>query len=47
MEKLNDLLAAHVAKGDNTKGKLLGAAFTVVNKDGEWPPSSPLRCPGS
>lgn len=35
MEKLDDILAAHVAKANDTKGKLLGAAFTVVNKDGE------------
>ncbi|KAF3761153.1 beta-lactamase/transpeptidase-like protein [Cryphonectria parasitica EP155] len=34
MEKLNEILAAYVAKGDSTKGKVLGAAFTVVNRDG-------------
>lgn len=35
MEKLNELLAAYVARGKSTKYKVLGAAFTVVNKDGE------------
>lgn len=35
MDKLNEILGAYVAKGSDTKDKLLGAAFTVVNKDGE------------
>lgn len=36
METLNKILAAHVATGSDTTGKLLGAAFTVVNKDGKF-----------
>lgn len=35
MEKLNHILRSHVAEGEDTKDKLLGAAFIVVNKDGE------------
>lgn len=35
MEKLQSILEAHVASGEDTKDKLLGAAFVVVNKDGE------------
>lgn len=36
MEKLDKILDACVAKGDKTtKDELLGAAFVVVNKDGE------------
>lgn len=35
MEKLNKILADHVARGSDTKDKLLGAAFTVVNAEGE------------
>lgn len=38
MEKLNEILAAYVAKGNDTKDKLLGAAFTVVSRDGESGP---------
>lgn len=38
MEKLDKILDACVAKGDKTtKDELLGAAFVVVNKDGEPP----------
>lgn len=35
MEKLDEILRAYVASGKSTKYKVLGAAFTVVNKDGE------------
>lgn len=35
MEKLNDILQRHVASGDDTNNKLLGASFVVLNKDGE------------
>lgn len=37
MEKLDKILADHVVQqqGSDTKNKLLGAAFTVVNADGE------------
>lgn len=35
MEKLDKILADHVVQGSVTKNKLLGAAFTVVNADGE------------
>lgn len=42
MEKLDKILAAYAAEGDDTKDKLLGAAFTVVNKDGEAP-AAPSR----
>jgi hypothetical protein len=34
MDKLGDILKAHVAHEEDTTNKLLGAAFTVVNKDG-------------
>jgi len=35
MEKqLDAILQKHVAIGDDTPGKLLGAAFVVVSKDG-------------
>lgn len=34
MEKLDKILRSYVAGGAETKGKLLGAAFIVVNKDG-------------
>lgn len=34
MEKLDNILESYVAEGGETKGKLLGAAFIVVNKDG-------------
>jgi hypothetical protein len=34
MEKLDNILKSYVAEGGETKGKLLGAAFIVVNKDG-------------
>ncbi|KAK4187790.1 beta-lactamase/transpeptidase-like protein [Podospora australis] len=33
-DKLSSILEAYVAKGEDTKDKLLGAAFIVVNKDG-------------
>lgn len=35
MEKLNQILNAHVADGQNTKNKLLGAGFMVLKGDGE------------
>lgn len=37
MEKLNQILESYVAARDEKPGKdqLLGAAFVVVNKDGE------------
>lgn len=38
MDKLSDILKAHVAQDEDTTNKLLGAAFTVVNKDGTQPP---------
>jgi hypothetical protein len=51
MEKLDWILNACVAMGDKTtKDELLGAAFVVVNKDGEAPSASclssshPPRC---
>ncbi|GJN83901.1 hypothetical protein PLIIFM63780_007452 [Purpureocillium lilacinum] len=34
MEQLNAILDAHVAPADDTRDKLLGAAFVVVSKDG-------------
>jgi hypothetical protein len=34
MDKIDAILKAHVAQGDETVDKVLGAAFTVVNKDG-------------
>jgi len=34
MEKLDAILKSHVAVGDDTTNKLLGAAFVVVGKDG-------------
>ena len=40
MEKLNSILQEHVAQGQDTTNKLLGAAFVVVNAKG----SSPSRC---
>lgn len=43
MEKLDGILDAYVTKGDKTtKDELLGAAFVVVNKDGEAPLASCL-----
>lgn len=33
-ERLDDILRAHVAEGEDTADKLLGAAFVVLNKDG-------------
>lgn len=36
MEKLNEILNSYCAKGEKTtKDELLGAAFVVVNKDGD------------
>lgn len=35
MEKLNQILNAHVADGQDTKDKLLGAGFMVLKGDGE------------
>ena len=35
MEKLDKILKSYVAEGDETKEKVFGAAFSVVNKDGE------------
>lgn len=45
MEKLDKILADHVVQqqGSDTKNKLLGAAFTVVNADGE--PTSTVSFP--
>lgn len=40
MEKLDKILAGHVARGSDTKNKVLGAAFTVVNADGKRPSPS-------
>ncbi|KAK0384280.1 hypothetical protein NLU13_8368 [Sarocladium strictum] len=34
MDRLDDILKAHVAQGEDTTNKLLGAAFIVTNKDG-------------
>jgi hypothetical protein len=34
MEKLDSILNKYVAEGEDTAGKLLGAAFIVCNKDG-------------
>lgn len=46
MEKLDKILDACVAKGDKTtKDELLGAAFVVVNKDGEPPTLRSLSHP--
>lgn len=43
MEKLDGILDTCVSKGDKTtKDELLGAAFVVVNKDGEAPFASYL-----
>jgi len=36
MEKLDSILRDHVAKSTETKDKLLGASFFVVNKNGEF-----------
>src|SRR5690554_3030388 len=35
MEKLIAILKDHVADGENTKDRLLGASFVVVSKDGK------------
>ena len=35
LDKLDAILQAHVANGDDTTNKLLGASFAVVNKEGE------------
>lgn len=35
-KQLHDILEAHVAQGEDTTNKLLGAAFALVNKDGRW-----------
>jgi CubicO group peptidase (beta-lactamase class C family) len=35
MARLDDILASHVAQGDDTTGKLLGATFAVLDKDGK------------
>lgn len=43
MEKLNVILQRHVADGDDTANKLLGAAFVVVNAEGESRSSSIWR----
>lgn len=34
MEKLNTILQDAVATGEDTTGKVAGAAFVVTNKDG-------------
>ncbi|PHH73210.1 hypothetical protein CDD80_3983 [Ophiocordyceps camponoti-rufipedis] len=34
MDRLDDILRAYVAEGEDTADKVLGAAFVVVNKDG-------------
>lgn len=36
MDKLDRILKAHVATGDRTKDRILGAAFVVVNRDGKY-----------
>jgi len=33
--KLDRILESHCAQGENTKNKLLGAAFILVDKDGK------------
>lgn len=38
MEKLDALLRRDIASGDDTKNKLLGAAFVVTDRNGK-PPS--------
>lgn len=43
MEKLNQILNAHVADGQDTKNKLLGAGFVVVKADGRKVPFSPKK----
>ena len=35
-EKLNSILNNYVTQGAETKDKILGAAFAVVNKDGKF-----------
>lgn len=35
MDKLDAILQEHVAQGQDTTNKLLGAAFVVANKDGK------------
>lgn len=42
MDKLHQILKAYVADGSNTKDRLLGASFVVLNADGEDP--LPLAC---
>lgn len=34
MDKLDAILKAHVAQGDETVDKVLGVSFAVVSKDG-------------
>ncbi|KAM6529133.1 hypothetical protein FALCPG4_007282 [Fusarium falciforme] len=35
MQRLGEILARYTAMGDDTKGKLLGGSFIVVNKDSQ------------
>jgi CubicO group peptidase (beta-lactamase class C family) len=35
MARLDEILVSHVAQGDNTTDKLLGAAFAVLDTDGK------------
>ncbi len=49
MEILDKILESYVSKGDETKDKVLGAAFIVVGLDGMTAslpvPSAPSVCP--
>lgn len=37
MDNINRILQEHVAQGDDTRNKLLGASFVVVNSQGAQP----------
>lgn len=37
MDDFNEILKRHVAKGDDTKDAVLGAAFIAVNRERELP----------
>lgn len=37
MERLNTILQEHLAQGQDTKDKLIGAAFVLTNKQGMHP----------
>lgn len=41
MDKLDSILQEYVARGDDTKEKVVGASFVVTNKDGIPSPLSP------